>query len=137
MNRLFEHELASDCGVHHLVGIADPRRARREPHFPLRTVALVIDVGLRAVMQTEHQVIVLAAPAFRHAKRREYCAFTAPHAPDARQEMFSHCLEALADPPYAIFAAWIDIAEHAQDPLAAIGARRKSVDVQTGIVLAP
>src|SRR5207247_10952318 len=44
INRLFEHELAAHCSVHHLIRIPDTPHARRAPDFLLRTVALLIEV---------------------------------------------------------------------------------------------
>jgi hypothetical protein len=59
-----------------------------------------------------------------------------PHPADRRQEPRGHRGERLADAPHAILALGVDVAEHAQDALAAVGPRRKGVDVQPRVVLA-
>ena len=99
-------------------------------------VALIRHVGLRAVVQPEHQVIVVAAHALGHAQRRQQCRGARPRAPDVRQQRRGHRREILAHPPHAVFGR-IDIAEYAQDAFAVIGTRWKSVDVQARIVFAP
>src|SRR5436309_78328 len=53
MNRLFEHELAAHCGVHHPIRIADPRRARRESNFRLRTKARPRTLLMRCVTRKQ------------------------------------------------------------------------------------
>src|SRR5215510_5791307 len=60
VNGLLEHVLPGDRGVHDLIGEAQPSRARREVHHLLCAYALVLPIGLGAIVQSEHQMIVLA-----------------------------------------------------------------------------
>ena len=98
---------------------------------------LVLQVGLHAVVQLQHQVVVLAAQRLGDAQRAQQAGLPARIGLGARQEALGHRLEGLADPPDARRALRIDIGEHAQDALAVVGARGKRIDVQPPVVGPP
>ncbi len=87
-------------------------------------------------MQTQHHVIVVATPAFGHAQCRKQRRRARPRRPYMRQQRGRHRRKILAHAPNTILGR-IDVAKDAQNALAMVGARRKSIDVQTRIVSAP
>ena len=71
VDRLLEHVLTRNRGMHDLVRKTQPSRSGCKAHDLLRAVALIRHVRLRAVVQPEHQVIVVAADTLGHAQRRQ------------------------------------------------------------------
>src|SRR5204862_4982909 len=72
VNRLFEHVLARNRRMHDLVRKAEPCRSRLEARRFLLAIALIGEIGLRGVVKTEHQMVVLGANPFRRANCCEH-----------------------------------------------------------------
>src|SRR6266581_91539 len=136
MNGLFQHVLASDRGVHDLIGKAHPCRSRPEANDLLWAMLLIPQVRLGPIMQPQHEMIVVAAHALGHMEPCKRSRHSRKLRPDVRQKCPGHGIEILAHPPYPILAR-MHIGEHTQDTLPMIWPGWKSVDMQSRIVLAP
>ena len=119
MNRLFEHVLTGHGAVHHLIREAQPGRTRSKVHDLLGTIALVLAISLGAVVQPEHDMIVLAASAFGHMKPRESRGRAWQGTTDAWKKGPRHSFEVVAHAPYAVRSP-IHVTEHTQDALAVV-----------------
>ena len=134
---LLHHVLPAHHRVGGLVGKAHPARARRERHGHLVAALLVGHVGLHAVVQLQHQVVVFATQRLGDVQRVQHLGLPGRVRLGTRQKALGHGLERLTHAPHARGAVRVDVGEHAQDPLAVRGTRRKGVDVQALVVGAP
>ena len=98
---LLQHVLARHRRMHRVVRKADPGAAGRKGDGLLRRLALVGLVGLHAVVQLQHQVVVFAAQLL--VTRSECSSFACQRRIrlGLRQEAPRHVLERLADAPDA------------------------------------
>ena len=115
MESLLERELARKRGMQDLIGIAEPGRSGREADFDLRRTLLIRGVALGAVVKSEHELVIGAAPRLRCANRCKK-----PSAdrvwPRQRGKKFSRkVLEGLANAPDAGLPGGSDIGEEAQN----------------------
>ena len=61
MEGLLQGMLTTHCGVRHLIGVDDPAGAGREIDIALIGAGLIAEVGFHPIMQSEHEMIVIAA----------------------------------------------------------------------------
>ncbi|RZS85767.1 hypothetical protein EV675_1797 [Pigmentiphaga kullae] len=120
-----------------LVREADPGAARRELDAFLEPVALVAGIGLHAVVQLQHEVVVGAAAALGDVQLVQQPGHAGAVGRHLRQVARRQRVEGFAHPPQAGVAVRVDVVEDAQDALFAHRPRREGVDVQAGVVLAP
>lgn len=85
-------------------------------------------------MQLQHQVVVFAAQRLGDVQRIQQPGLPQPIRLSLRQELARHGLEILAHAPHARRAVRVEVGEHAQDPLAIVGARRKRIDMHALVV---
>jgi len=88
-------------------------------------------------VQAEHQMVVFAAARLGDVQLFHQPGRARQRPADLRQELGREFLEGLADTPDARLAVRIQVVEHAQQAHAAGRIRRKRIDMQAGVVLAP
>src|SRR6185436_6448892 len=134
---LLEHVLPAHRRVQDLVAVDDPGRSRREVDPRLRAAALEAQVGLGAVVELEHDVVVLGAAPLRDAGLVHQPGAAGERPADRAEVAPRVRLERLADAPAARRAVRVDVGEDAQEPRALHRIGGKGVDVQARVVLAP
>ena len=106
---LLQHVLAGHDRMRGLVRKAHPYRTRRKRHRFLRTGALVLQVALHAVVQLQHQVVVLAAKGLGHTQRLQHLGLPRRIRLGAWQELTRHGLEGLTHAPHTGRPVGVDV----------------------------
>ena len=137
MDRLLEHVLARDRGVHHLIGEAESTWCRaRTLQPPARSRAGTRDPPSRGRGARASDDRTRCGAPWSRGERRAAIDVPGKRRRDPRQQASSPSPRT-ARRRARRAAPSGDVREHAQDALAVVRPRRKRVDVQPRIVLAP
>ena len=121
----------------HLIRECEPRRSGRKRHRHLRALRLIRVISFHPIVELQHQRVVRRPRRLRDAQPAQRRGDTRRRKPQLRREAARDDVERLAHAPGSRTPFGIDVREDAQDAAAMDRRRRKRVDVQPRVVLAP